>query len=129
MTRFWITLEQGVDFVINSIERMRGGEIFIPKIPSTRIVDLAKTLAPKAKIKVIGIRSGEKINEILLTPEEARHTKEFDEYFIIEPEFPFWNKKNHVGGKALAEGFNYSSDKNTKWLGPEDIKKILKNIK
>lgn len=125
MTRFWITLDQGVNFVIDGIGKMKGGEIFIPKIPSTRIIDLAEVIAPKAKIKVIGIRSGEKINEILMTCEEARHAKEFDKYFIIEPEFPFWNKKNNTTGKSLPEGFNYSSDTNKEWFCKEDLKKII----
>lgn len=128
MTRFWITLEGGARFVIKCIETMNGGEIFIPKIPSTKIIDLALAIAPDAKKKIVGIRPGEKINEVLLTEEESKHTKEFEKYFIIEPEFPFWDKNNNEGGKNVPEDFRYSSDKNTKWLSPEDIEKLLKNI-
>ena len=120
--------EKGVDFVIDCIEKMKGGEIFIPKIPSMKIIDLAKTIAPKARIKVIGVKSGEKINEILLNSDEARHSKEFDKYFIIEPEFPFWEKGNHAGGKALPEGFSYASDTNKEWLTNEELAKIIKDI-
>ena len=129
MTRFWITLEQGVRFVINCIELMKGGEIFIPKIPSMKIMDLAKVIAPKGKIKVIGIRQGEKLHEELLTTEEAKHSKEFDRYFVIEPEFPFWQKDNFKEGKSLPEGFKYSSDTNKEWLTKEKLRYFLKNIK
>jgi len=128
MTRFWITLEQGINFVINSIEKMKGGEIFVPKIPSMKISDLAKVIAPEAKIKTIGIRPGEKINEILLTPEEARHSREFDKYFVIEPEFPFWKKDNFQDGIPLSEGFKYASDTNKRWLTHDDIKKVLRDL-
>jgi len=126
MTRFWITLEQGVEFVIKSIERMEGGEIFIPKIPSMKIMDLAEVIAPDIKKEIIGIRPGEKLHESLITQEEARHTKEYDDYFIIEPEFSFWKKSNGIeGGKLLPDGFQYTSDKNTQWLTKEDLKKII----
>jgi UDP-N-acetylglucosamine 4,6-dehydratase (inverting) len=128
MTRFWITLEQGIRFVINCIELMKGGEIFIPKIPSMKITDLAEILAPEAKRKIIGIRPGEKLNEELLTIEEVHHSKEFDKYFVIEPEFPFWQKDNFKEGKPLPEGFKYSSDTNKEWLTKEQLKEILKNL-
>ncbi|OGZ18326.1 MAG: UDP-N-acetylglucosamine 4,6-dehydratase (inverting) [Candidatus Nealsonbacteria bacterium RBG_13_38_11] len=128
MTRFLITLEQGIHFVIKSIEFMKGGEIFIPKIPSMKIVDLAEVIAPEAKKKIIGIRPGEKLHEILLTKEEAKHAKEFDEYFIIEPEFHFWKESNLDGGKALAERFEYTSKINDKWMTKEEMENILKNI-
>jgi len=90
MTRFWITLEQGVRFVVDCIGRMYGGEVFIPKIPSMKVAELADALAPEVQREVIGIRPGEKVNEILLPDEEARHAKEYDNYFVIEPEYPFW---------------------------------------
>jgi len=130
MTRFWITLEQGVKFVLQAIERMEGGEIFIPKIPSMKIVDLAKVIAPEGKIEVNGIRPGEKIHELLMTPEEARHTKEYDRYFIIEPEFRFWphTEGKIVSGQPLGEGFRYSSDTNTEWISPEQMAQILKEF-
>ncbi len=125
MTRFWITLEQGVEFVIKSIERMDGGEVFVPKIPSMRIMDLADVVACNAQKEIIGMRPGEKLHEDLITKEEARHAKEYDDYFIIEPEFPFWHYKEENGGKPLAEGFKYTSDTNTQWLEKEDLKKII----
>jgi len=121
MTRFWLTLEQGVNFVINSIERMLGGEIFVPKIPSMRMMDLAEAIAPEAKKEIIGIRPGEKLHEIMITEDEARHTKEFFDYFVIEPEFPFWDEKNHVDGKSLPDGYRYSSDINDRWLTKEEL--------
>ena len=86
---------------------MTGGEIFVPKIPSMKVCDLAHAMAPTAKIEIIGIRPGEKIHEILLTEDEARHTKEYDTYFVIEPELKFWNKNGGNGGKTLPEGFRY----------------------
>jgi len=126
MTRFWITLEEGVNFVIDCLKRMKGGEIFIPKVPSMKIVDLAEVIAPQAKKKIIGIRPGEKINEILLTDEEAPHTKEFKDYFVIEPQYPFW-KSNIRGGKKLSKNFKYTSDNKKQWLAKKDIKKLLKS--
>jgi UDP-N-acetylglucosamine 4,6-dehydratase (inverting) len=125
MTRFWISLDQGVRFVMNSIERMKGGEIFIPKIPSMRLTDLANAIAPNVKKEYIGIRAGEKLHEVLLTEDEARHAKEYDYGFVIEPEHRFWNQNNVIGGKALPEGFRYASDTNTVWLSTEDLKKII----
>lgn len=121
MTRFWITLEEGVKFVIRCIENMKGGEIFVPKIPSMKIADLAEAIAPEAKKKIIGLRPGEKIHEILLTEEEALHSKEFNDYFIIEPEFSFWDTKNNKDDKLLTKGFSYSSDNNTEWLDKNKI--------
>lgn len=125
MTRFWITLEQGAQFVINSLSIMKGGEIFVPKIPSMKVTDLADVVAPGAKRKVTGIRPGEKLHEVLLTWDEARHSKEYDRHFIIEPEYKFWDATNHAGGKALADGFYYSSDSNRVWLKGEELKKML----
>ncbi len=129
MTRFWITLEQGVNFVIKCIEIMKGGEIFVPKIPSMRIVDLAEAIAPGAKKKIIGIRSGEKLHEILLTEEEVKRAKEYADYFVIEPEFPFWQKDNFQDGKLLPPGFKYSSDTNSQWVKKEELKKLLDEVK
>lgn len=128
MTRFWITLKQGVDFVIQCIDEMDGGEIFVPKIPSMKIVDLAKAIAPGVEVKEIGIRPGEKLDEVLLTKEEAKHTKEFDNHFIIEPEFPFWDGVNCKHGKKVQEDFEYTSSKNTNWLTKAQLKDILNNI-
>lgn len=125
MTRFWLTLGQGVHFVIDCIERMRGGEIFVPKIPSMKVTDLANVIAPETKKKIIGIRAGEKLHETLLTMDEARHAKEFDNYFMIEPEHPFWDEDNLGEGKPLPEGFSYTSDSNDKWLTEEELMKIV----
>ncbi|MBU2541486.1 MAG: UDP-N-acetylglucosamine 4,6-dehydratase (inverting) [Candidatus Omnitrophica bacterium] len=126
MTRFWITLEQGVNFVIKCIEMMNGGEVFVPKIPSMKILDLANLILPDCKIKQIGIRPGEKMHEALVTEDEARHTREFEGYYIIEPDFHWWSDKNFKGGKKLNHGFRYSSDQNPRWLTKSQMKKLLK---
>lgn len=128
MTRFWITLEQGVRFVIDCIGRMRGGEVFVPKIPSMKVTDLADTIAPEAKKEIIGIRPGEKINEILLTQQEARHAKEFDGFFGIEPEYPFWGRDNFKEGRSLPDGFRFTSDSNSLWLTKEKLKKMIEEL-
>lgn len=128
MTRFWITLEQGVAFVIDSLSKMHGGETFIPKIPSMKIMDLARAIDAEAAIKITGIRPGEKLHEILLTANEARHSLEFDNHFVIEPEFAFWKKENLKEGKSFVEGFNYASDSNTQWLLQEDFKKMMQEL-
>lgn len=128
MTRFWITLDQGVRFVIDCVGRMKGGEIFVPKISSMKVTDLAKAIAPEAKWNVIGIRAGEKLHEILLTEDEARHAREFESYFAVEPEHPFWNKENFNGGKVLPEGFRYASDNNDRWLTEADLRKITEDL-
>ena len=125
MTRFWLTLEEGVQFVRKCLPITNGGEIFVPKIPSMRVSDLARAMAPDAKIDIIGIRPGEKIHEILLTEDEARHTKEYDTYYMIEPELKFWGKNSENGGRELPEGFRYSSDNNTSWLSIDDLKKMI----
>lgn len=128
MTRFWITVEQGVRFVIDCIDKMHGGEVFIPKVPSMKITDLADVIAPQAERRIIGIRPGEKINEILLTEEEARHAREFDDYFIIEPEFPFWGKDTLEGGKPLPDSFRYTSDNNSWWLTKDELKRMVEEL-
>jgi UDP-N-acetylglucosamine 4,6-dehydratase len=128
MTRFWITLEQGVRFVIDCINRMFGGEIFIPKIPSMKITDLADVVAPEAERKITGIRPGEKLNEILVTEEEALHTRECDDYFFIEPEFSFWKRDNLPGGKPLSYGFTYTSDNNSLWLTKDELSKMIEEL-
>ena len=125
MTRFWITLPQGVDLVLRSLEIMQGGEIFIPKIPSMNIMDLAKAVAPSAKISVSGIRPGEKLHEILLPKDEARHSLEFKDMFIIEPDFPWWNKKHHTNGRKIREDFEYRSDNNRDWLTAAALQKMV----
>lgn len=124
MTRFWLSLEQGVEFVIKCMGMMQGGEVFIPKIPSMKIVDLAKVIAPNCNIKFTGIRPGEKINECLLTEDEARHSLEFEDFFVIKPEHPWWRRSNWKKGKSLAEGSRYTSDNNDQWLTIKELKSM-----
>lgn len=126
MTRFWITLEDGVKFVIKCIESMKGGEIFVPKISSMKIMDLAKIIAPEAKIKIIGIRPGEKLHETLLTKEEAKHAKETDDFFIIEPEFPFWDNENFKECKCVNNTFEYASNTNNQEVTKNQMRDMLK---
>jgi len=121
MTRFWITLEQGVRFVVRCIDRMVGGEIFVPRIPSMRITDLASAVAPAARQRVIGIRPGEKLHEVLLMEEEARHARELEDCYVIEPELHFWETARSERGKPLPEGFRYTSDANTQWLTGSEL--------
>ena len=127
MTRFWITLEEGINFVVNSLAAMKGGEIFVPKLPSIKITDLAKAISPKAKIKIIGIRPGEKVHEVLVNENEFRHTREFSKYFVIEPEFIFWEKtRKPYKNKFIKNNFSYRSDNNSRWLTIEQITRLLK---
>lgn len=126
MTRFWITLEQGVQFVIDSLTRMNGGEIFIPKIPSMSILDLAEAIAPECDIKIVGIRPGEKLHEAMITEDDARHTLEYDDYFVIQPEFPWWSAEYSNGGKSLPEGFTYVSNVNNQWLSVDELRELVK---
>lgn len=128
MTRFWITLDQGVQFVLDNLERMHGGEIFVPKIPSMNIMDLAKAIAPECKTEIVGIRPGEKLHEAMIMEDDARHTLEYDSYYVIQPEFPFWSKQFADGGKELPEGFEYTSDKNDEWLKVEELKKLVEDM-
>jgi len=128
MTRFWITLEEGVKFVIKCITEMRGGEVFVPKIPSMKITDLADAIAPNAEKKIIGIRPGEKIHEILLTEDEARHSREFNDHFVIEPDPPFWDNNGSKRGKILPNNFRYASESNDKWLTKKELMKIIEEM-
>lgn len=128
MTRFWITLEQGVQFVIDNLTRMHGGEIFIPKIPSMNVVDLAKAIGPECKIEIVGIRPGEKLHESMITVDDARQTVEFDTYYVIQPEFPWWSKEYVNGGKTLPDGFEYISHTNNQWLSVEELRKLVENM-
>jgi UDP-N-acetylglucosamine 4,6-dehydratase len=129
MTRFWITLEQGVGFVLSCLEKMVGGEIFVPKIPSMNILDLAKAIAPECKTKVIGIRPGEKLHELLITKDDTRLTLEFKDYYLIQPEFHFWKRRhNNNAGKPVPEDFEYNSGTNPWRLKTEEMLKIIKNL-
>jgi len=126
MTRFWLSLEQGVRFVIDCIEQMEGGEVFVPKIPSTKVIDLARAIAPDAEIKVIGIRAGEKLHEALISEDEARHTIELERMFVVQPAEASWFGYSWQSrGKTPPEGYFYSSDNNTEWLDLEGIKKFI----
>jgi UDP-N-acetylglucosamine 4,6-dehydratase (inverting) len=128
MTRFWITLEEGVAFVAGSIEDMGGGEVFVPKIPSLRVTDLANTIAPDAEKEIIGVRPGEKIHETLLTEEEARHAREFPERFVIEPELDFYQGNGWDHGKQLPEGFTYTSENNDEWLTEDELRTMIADL-
>jgi len=125
MTRFWLSLEQGVHFVISCIEEMQGGEVFVPKIPSTTILDLAKAIAPEAEVEMIGIRPGEKLHEVLISEDEARSTVERDTMFIVKPPETLWKRDLTYEGQALPDGFRYSSDNNSEWLDQEGIKQFV----
>lgn len=126
MTRFWITLERGVDFVVSCLQSMRGGEIYIPKIPSSTIVDLAKAMAPHLPIKVIGIRPGEKLHEVMITEDDARNTLDLADRYIIEPAFAFWDRSAYGKNlKSMPDGFRYGSDNNPDRLDANEISKIL----
>lgn len=129
MTRFWITLGDGVRFVLRSLRMMHGGETFIPKSPSMRIVDLAKSIAPDCKHEVVGIRPGEKLHETLIPVDEGRHILEFDDFFVIRPAFHSWNLEEtwtyeNQKGRAVSPGFELSSDKNSQWLSVEELRKL-----
>ena len=128
MTRFWLSLDDGVDFVLNSIKTMQGGEIFIPKIPSFRVIDAAKVVAPEAKINIIGIRPGEKLHEIMITEDDSFHTREFENsYVILSPDL-IKSDSYKNSGKPVAENFRYSSDNNALWHTHESFKEKLASI-
>ena len=130
MTRFWITLEQGVELVFKALAESEGGETYISKIPSFHIGDLAEAMLPGCKIKEIGIREGEKLHEVMVTKDDCMNTYEFDKHYIIYPHFEWWDssRNNRTGGKLVKEGFEYSSDTNKEWLPVEKIREQLKTI-
>ncbi len=125
MTRFWITLEQGVQFVMRCIERMHGGEVFVPKIPSMTIQDLVSAVAPGCEISEIGIRPGEKLHEVLISEDEARHALELDDMFVVQPVHPWWSGDNWPDGRPLPDGFRYGSDSNPQWLKVDDLRSMV----
>ena len=129
MTRFWISLTQGVELVIKALQEAKGGETFISKIPSFKVTDLAEAMLPGCTIKETGIRPGEKLHEIMVTTEDSYTTYEYDKHFIVYPQMT-WNNKQQpdLSGKKVEEGFSYSSGTNTEWLSVEDIKELLKGI-
>ena len=129
MTRFWISLTQGVELVIKALAEAKGGETFISKIPSFKVTDLAKAMLPDCTMKEIGIRPGEKLHEIMVTPEDSMTTYEYDKHFIVYPQMT-WNNRQQpdLSGTRVEEGFSYSSGNNTEWLSVEDIKKLLEDV-
>jgi UDP-N-acetylglucosamine 4,6-dehydratase len=127
MTRFWITLDQGVHTVFRSFDLMQGGEIFVPKIPSMRVVDLARAIAPDAALEEIGIRSGEKLHEELISTHDARHTIDLDDCYVIEPAMDWW-QGHPLGGQRVPDGFHYTSDRNDVWLTVEQLREMIEDV-
>ena len=129
MTRFWISLEEGVKLVLKALEEARGGETFISKISSFRITDLAKAMCDDCEMKEVGIREGEKLHEIMITKEDSINTYEYDKHYIIYPHYTWWEKDRIIpGGKKVEQGFSYSSDNNKEWFGVEELRELLKTV-
>ena len=128
MTRFWITLDQAVAFVIDSLGTMGGGEVYVPKIPSMRVTDIAEAIAPEAERRIIGIRPGEKLHELLVTEDESRHTYELDDRYVILPEYASWELRE-PGGSRMAQGFRYASDTNAEWLRVNELRELSTDVK
>ena len=129
MTRFWISLEQGVQLVIKALTESKGGETFIAKIPSFKITDLARAILPNCTMKEVGIREGEKLHEIMITREDSPYTYEYDKYYVIHPHMSWWEEEKTVpSGTLVVQGFEYSSGTNSQWLSVEDLQKLLRNI-
>ena len=126
MTRFWLTLEQGVHFVIRCTEQMHGGEVFVPKIPSMKIFDLANVLAPDAEVEIVGIRPGEKLHEVLIHEDEARSTVELDDMYVVQPSTELWfgHEWQNIG-QPLPDGFRYASNSNPNWLTIDQIRQMV----
>lgn len=125
MTRFWLTLERGVRFVAEAIEQMHGGEIFVPKIPSMRLADVAEAVAPDCKVEYIGIRPGEKLHEVLISEDEARLTLELEGMYVIQPSHPWWKTDNWSAGRRVPDGFRYASDSNSLWMTSEQLQQWI----
>lgn len=125
MTRFWLTLDEGVDFVVRAVERMQGGEIFVPKIPSMRVIDLARAIAPDASLKVVGVRPGEKLHEVLLSSDESRHSVDVDGMYVVQPVYAGWSYATPAEAKALPADFAFTSDANTAWCSAEELKRMV----
>ena len=128
MTRFWITLQQGVDFVLSSLGLMNGGEIFIPRIPSMKMTDMAEALAPGIPHEIVGIRPGEKLHETMIPWDDSRHTVKLKNCYIIEPAFASWDHKSHLdtGAEKVGNDFSYASNTNNEWLDEKDLKETIK---
>lgn len=127
MTRFWLTLEQGVEFVTRCISAMRGGEVFVPHIPSMSVLDLVKVIVPDCEVEFTGIRPGEKLHETLLSADEARHALVDDGMFIIKPQFRWWERRNGIKGDPLPDGFSFTSDQNDRWLTSEELLNLVED--
>jgi UDP-N-acetylglucosamine 4,6-dehydratase len=125
MTRFWITLEQGVRFVIKCIDLMQGGEVFVPKIPSMQIADLADVVAPDCERETVGIRAGEKLHEVLVSRDESRYALEFDDMYLIQPVHPWWKVQKHPGAQPMEDGAKFSSDTNSWWLSRDELRRMI----
>jgi UDP-N-acetylglucosamine 4,6-dehydratase len=127
MTRFVITLAQGVNVVLSSFSIMEGGEIFVPKIPSVKMTDVAEAMLPGGEQKIVGIRPGEKLHEVMITEDDARSTLEMEDRYVIEPQFDYWSRTSYAnrGAKRVPENFRYSSDSNNEWLDPERIRALI----
>jgi|SRR5687768_3535292 len=128
MTRFWITLERGVQFVLQCLDEMRGGEIFVPKIPSMKLIDLARVIGPDCEMEIIGRRPGEKLHEVMVSEDDAQNTLEYDDFFAILPTVQSWDEndtRNNNGGRPCPEGFRYSSDTNSLWLTVAELEEII----
>jgi len=128
MTRFWITLPQAVDFVVDSFASMTGGELFVPRIPSMRVVDLAEAIAPGAEIVEIGIRPGEKLHEEMISSEDARRTVRQDDRYVVQPTLAIWGGFHEALGDSVPEGFSYSSDSNDQWLSVDELRSMLDSL-
>lgn len=129
MSRFWISLDEGVQLVIKALEEAKGGETFISKIPSFKITDLAQAILPGCEMPEVGIREGEKLHEVMVTKEDSMNTYEYEKHFIVYPHFDWWNTDRiQPGGKKIEAGFEYSSGTNTQWLSVEDLKERLKDV-
>lgn len=130
MTRFWITLDRGVAFVVDSLRRMAGGEIFVPKLPSMRVTDLARAIAPECRLETVGIRPGERLHETMISADDARLTMEYDDHYVIapHPEHARFSRQDVAGGSPCAEEFSYRSDTNTEWLTVEALREMLRSI-
>jgi UDP-N-acetylglucosamine 4,6-dehydratase (inverting) len=127
MTRFWITLEEGVELVFKAIRESKGGETYVSKIPSFKVVDLAKAISPECELKEVGIREGEKLHEVMITKDDSRNAFEYEKHYIVYPNFDWWSKDKHFknGGKRIEDGFEYNSGTNKEWLSVEDLRKRL----
>lgn len=128
MTRFWLKLEHAVEMVVQAFSLMEGGELYVKKVPSMRVIDLAQAIAPALSLKKVGIRPGEKIHEVMITPADARNTVEFEDYFIIRPEFPLWDSSQSPQGRKVAADFEYHSGKNEQWLSVEQMRAMINEI-